>query len=149
MLRPPRNRAEPEPEWDENWEMFYRLGPAGVYEFADAVERGVQASGRGDVWMTHEQVLMRKAREEEPEEETQKEPAAPEAEIPFDEVSSAEEAEKVVESGVSPDVAVVSSTVDAAVSSFMAQASEELKAQLAENPEYFMDMVAEAYREAF
>jgi len=50
-------------EWDENWNMFYRVGPGGVYEFADARTPGTQLSGCGDVWLSHEQVLARSARE--------------------------------------------------------------------------------------
>lgn len=50
-----------EAAWDENWTMFYRVGPGGVYEFADAVRPGEQASGCGEVWLSHEQVLARGA----------------------------------------------------------------------------------------
>jgi hypothetical protein len=36
--------------------MFYRVGPGGAYEFADAVTPGERASGCGDVWLSQEQV---------------------------------------------------------------------------------------------
>lgn len=49
------------PQWDENWAMFYRVGPGGVYEFADAHVRGDESSGCGEVWLSHEQVLARSA----------------------------------------------------------------------------------------
>ena len=48
------------PEWDENWKMFYRVGPGGVYEFADAVTPGDQSSGCANEWLSHEQVLQRR-----------------------------------------------------------------------------------------
>ena len=51
--------AEPAVEWDENWEMFYRVSPAGVYEFADAKNPGERSSGCGDVWLSQEDVLKR------------------------------------------------------------------------------------------
>lgn len=51
------------PEWDENWAMFYRVGPGGVYEFADATTPGDETTGCTDVWFSHEQVLQRMARE--------------------------------------------------------------------------------------
>lgn len=50
-----------QPEWDENWTMFYRVGPGGVYEFADAVTPGDKSSGCTDQWLSHEQVLARAA----------------------------------------------------------------------------------------
>ncbi|MFI9274105.1 hypothetical protein ACIGXM_25865 [Kitasatospora sp. NPDC052896] len=56
--------GEAEPEWDENWGMFYRIGPGGVYEFADAVRPGERSSGCGPVWLSHEQVLARDAQQE-------------------------------------------------------------------------------------
>lgn len=34
-------------EWDENWRMFFRVGPGGVYEFADAKTPGEPGSGCG------------------------------------------------------------------------------------------------------
>jgi hypothetical protein len=46
-------------EWDENWAMFYRIGPGGVYEYADAVKTGDKSSGCRDEWLSHEQALMR------------------------------------------------------------------------------------------
>lgn len=46
-------------QWDESWRMFYRVGADGVYEFADAVTPGDQASGCGEVWLTTEQLLAR------------------------------------------------------------------------------------------
>ncbi|MEU9130623.1 hypothetical protein AB0D08_21405 [Kitasatospora sp. NPDC048540] len=49
--------------WDENWQMFYRIGPGGVYEFADAVARGERSSGPGEIWLSHEQVLLRDAQD--------------------------------------------------------------------------------------
>lgn len=52
--------------WDENWRMFYRVGPSGVYEYADAVTPGDESSGCGGVWLSHEQVLMAGARAAEP-----------------------------------------------------------------------------------
>ena len=64
------------PEWDENWNMFYRVGPGGVYEFADAVQPGAQASGCGDVWLSHEQVLMRQSRAQSPSPSQAREPSA-------------------------------------------------------------------------
>lgn len=63
------------PEWDENWAMFYRIGPGGVYEFADAVTPGESASGCSDVWLSNEQVLQRRARAARGEQEAQ--PADP------------------------------------------------------------------------
>jgi hypothetical protein len=54
--------AGPAAEWDENWGMFYRVGPGGVYEFADAVAPGDQSSGCGTVWLSHEQILARDTR---------------------------------------------------------------------------------------
>jgi hypothetical protein len=46
-------------EWDEGWAMFYRVGPDGGYEFADALTPGEPSSGCGQVWLSHEQVLAR------------------------------------------------------------------------------------------
>lgn len=51
-----------QPEWDESWAMFYRVGPGGVYEFADAGTPGDASSGCSGPWLSHEQVLARAAR---------------------------------------------------------------------------------------
>ncbi len=48
-------------QWDGGWAMFYRVGPGGVYEFADAVTPGAESSGCTGEWLSHEQVLMRRA----------------------------------------------------------------------------------------
>jgi hypothetical protein len=61
----------PTPEWDDSWAMFYRAGPGGAYEFADAVTPGERASGCGGVWLSQDQVAQRRA---------QAAPAAPAAE---------------------------------------------------------------------
>jgi hypothetical protein len=53
--------ADPAPEWDENWNMFYRVDAGGAYQFADAVTPGDRSSGCGDTWLSHEQVLARAA----------------------------------------------------------------------------------------
>jgi len=45
----------PEPAWDENWKMFYRIGQGGVYEFAHAITPGEPSSGCGEVWQLIEQ----------------------------------------------------------------------------------------------
>ncbi len=64
-----------EDEWDEAWAMFFRTGPDGAYEFADAVVPGQQTSGCSDVWLSHEQVLARYAENQEatPDEELEEE----------------------------------------------------------------------------
>ncbi|MFJ9559011.1 hypothetical protein ACIRQQ_03090 [Streptomyces fuscichromogenes] len=46
--------AGPEPAWDPNWNKFYRVGPDGGYEFADAVVPGQSSSGCGGVWVPAE-----------------------------------------------------------------------------------------------
>jgi hypothetical protein len=45
--------------WDENWQMFYRIGPSGAYEYADAVVPGNEGSGSSEVWLSYEQVMTR------------------------------------------------------------------------------------------
>jgi hypothetical protein len=45
--------------WDENWQMFYRIGPGGAYEYADAVVPGDESSGSSEIWLSHEQVMTR------------------------------------------------------------------------------------------
>lgn len=50
-----------EVEWDDDWAMFYRIGPGGVYEFAHAVTPGDRASGCGDGWLSQEQVAQQRA----------------------------------------------------------------------------------------
>ncbi|MEZ0090784.1 hypothetical protein [Streptacidiphilus sp. EB129] len=57
------NSETTEPGWDENWSMFYRIGPGGTYEFADAVTPGDRSSGCGDGWLSQEQVLARDAQD--------------------------------------------------------------------------------------
>ena len=46
-------------EWDENWQMFYRIGPGGAYQYADAVIPGNASSGSSEVWLSYEQVMTR------------------------------------------------------------------------------------------
>lgn len=57
--------GDAQPEWDESWAMFYRVGPGGVYEFADAVTPGDQSSGCGTEWLGQEQVLTRRGGRQE------------------------------------------------------------------------------------
>ncbi|MEV5959868.1 hypothetical protein AB0M11_40075 [Streptomyces sp. NPDC051987] len=45
--------------WDENRRMFYRLGPNGIYEYADARIPGDESSGCGEVWLSDEQARTR------------------------------------------------------------------------------------------
>jgi hypothetical protein len=47
--------------WDENWQMFYRIGPGGQYEYADAVVPGDESSGSSEVWLSYEQAMTRAA----------------------------------------------------------------------------------------
>jgi hypothetical protein len=69
------------PEWDESWTMFYRVGPSGAYEFADAVTPGDRFSGCGDVWLSQDQVLARTAVKPQPKLEAALEPEALRAEV--------------------------------------------------------------------
>lgn len=55
---------ERSPAWNDAWNMFYRIGPGGGYEFADATIPGQLSSGCGDEWLSREQVLERSARRE-------------------------------------------------------------------------------------
>ena len=50
--------------WDENWQMFYRIGPGGAYQYADAVVPGNEGSGSSEVWLSYEQVMTRAAPEQ-------------------------------------------------------------------------------------
>jgi hypothetical protein len=50
--------------WDENWQMFYRIGALGAYEYADSIVPGDESSGPGEVWLSYEQVM---ARAEQPD----------------------------------------------------------------------------------
>jgi hypothetical protein len=54
--------AGPEPAWDEDWNMFYRTGSGGGYEFADAVTPGVRSSGCGGTWLAQDEALAQRAR---------------------------------------------------------------------------------------
>jgi hypothetical protein len=45
--------------WDENWQMFYRIGPSGAYEYADAIDPGSESSGCSEKWLSYEQVMTR------------------------------------------------------------------------------------------
>ena len=47
--------------WDQDWQMFYRVGPDGQYEYADAVVPGDESSGSSEVWLSYEQVATRSA----------------------------------------------------------------------------------------
>jgi hypothetical protein len=47
--------------WDQDWQMFYRIGPDGQYEYADAVVPGDESSGSSEVWLSYEQVATRAA----------------------------------------------------------------------------------------
>jgi hypothetical protein len=52
--------AEAEPEaatWDENWQMFYRIGADGTYQYAHAVVPGDSSSGCSEVWLSYEDVM--------------------------------------------------------------------------------------------
>lgn len=49
------------PEWDAKWAVFYRVGPGGEYEFADAVTPGDQSSGCSGRWLSQEQAAARDA----------------------------------------------------------------------------------------
>ena len=49
--------------WDQSWQMFYRIGPDGQYEYADAVVPGDESSGSSEVWLSYEQVATRAAPE--------------------------------------------------------------------------------------
>ena len=49
--------------WDQDWQMFYRIGPDGQYEYADAVVPGDESSGSSEVWLSYEQVATRAAPE--------------------------------------------------------------------------------------
>jgi hypothetical protein len=48
-----------EATWDENWQMFYRIGPGGTYEYADPIMPGDAASGHKEEWLSYEQVMAR------------------------------------------------------------------------------------------
>ncbi|MEU9129919.1 hypothetical protein AB0D08_17725 [Kitasatospora sp. NPDC048540] len=48
-----------EAAWDGNVRMFYRLGPDGAYEYADARSPGNGSSGCGEVWLSAEQARTR------------------------------------------------------------------------------------------
>lgn len=79
--------AEAAPEaaaWDENWQMFYRIGPDGAYQYAHAVVPGDPSSGCGEDWLSYEQVM------------AQAEPAEPQA--------GAEESEEATESAAEEPV---------------------------------------------
>jgi hypothetical protein len=41
--------------------MFYRIGPDGQYQYADAVVPGDENSGSSEVWLSYEQVMTRAA----------------------------------------------------------------------------------------
>jgi hypothetical protein len=47
--------------WDQDWQMFYRIGPDGQYEYADAVVPGDESSGSSEVWLSYEQAVTRAA----------------------------------------------------------------------------------------
>jgi hypothetical protein len=47
--------------WDQSWQMFYRIGPDGQYEYADAVVPGDESSGSSEVWLSYEQAATRAA----------------------------------------------------------------------------------------
>jgi len=53
------SHARPEPEWDENWKMFYRVDAGGAYQFADAVIAGDRTSGWDGQWFSQEQAVAR------------------------------------------------------------------------------------------
>ena len=80
--------------WDDNWQMFYRIGPNGAYEYADAIVPGVESSGSSEVWLGYEQVMMRGAQEPDVQEPAAQEPAAqaPAAEAPAAPVAGEEPA---------------------------------------------------------
>jgi hypothetical protein len=62
--------------WDENWQMFYRIGSSGAYEYADAVVPGSEGSGSSEVWLSYEQVMTRATPDQagpEPVDEVQEE----------------------------------------------------------------------------
>ena len=65
-------------EWDENWQMFYRIGPNGTYEYADAVVPRVESSGSSEVWLTYDQVAARDAEGQGAQEPAVQQPAAQE-----------------------------------------------------------------------
>jgi hypothetical protein len=44
-----------EPVWDENWQMLYRVGPDGVYEYAYSDDQ--QTVRPGAEWLTYDQVM--------------------------------------------------------------------------------------------
>ncbi len=61
--------------WDDGWGMFYRIGPAGVYEYSNSVDEAHTAPD--GVWLSGEQVAQQRllsAGQEEPE--TRTEPGA-------------------------------------------------------------------------
>ena len=57
----PGSQAASAAAWDENWQMFYRIGPDGQYEYADAVVPRDESSGSSEVWLSYEQVATRAA----------------------------------------------------------------------------------------
>jgi hypothetical protein len=74
--------------WDENWQMFYRIGADGTYQYADPVVPGDQASGCTEEWLSYEQVMARAAA---PDQSAETEPA-PQAGREQGEESAPEEA---------------------------------------------------------
>jgi hypothetical protein len=44
-------------EWDENWQMFYRIGPDGQYQYAYPRVSGDASSGSSEVWLSYDQVM--------------------------------------------------------------------------------------------
>jgi hypothetical protein len=59
----PGSQAASAAAWDQSWQMFYRIGPDGQYEYADAVVPGDESSGSSEVWLSYEQAMTRAAPE--------------------------------------------------------------------------------------
>ncbi|WP_042382303.1 hypothetical protein [Streptacidiphilus melanogenes] len=46
-----------QPAWDEARAVFYRTGPGGAFEFAEAKTRGQQGTGCSGSWLSHQELI--------------------------------------------------------------------------------------------
>ncbi len=96
------------PAWDENWQMLYRLGPGGVYQYAYSDDQ--QTIRPGARWLTYDEVL------EEARLSTAEQAPAP-----------AEAAQSgVTESAATTPEAAVAQVVDEIVPDALAELAEEI-----------------------
>lgn len=138
--------AEPgysEAVWDENWQMLYRLGPGGVYEYAYSDDQ--QTVRLGTNWLTYDEVMQGTA----PSTEAASQPAPTPVEVQEEQAVSMQEsppAELVnrsmglLEKELGPLNEEVRSLLEESLKDVMAMSEEEQARLAAQAPAIIADM---------